>query len=384
MGQYITGREVSLSIVVRSLWRRRYMTGSICLASMVIAAALGFTRPKTFESTASILPGQQEMNAEGILQNADLGAAAPLAATLLRSRSVGSAELFTVMLTSRVMADAAIARFDLMRYFQTAVIDDARRALAGATTVQGDKDEALLSVSVVTTDPQLSADIANFYVAQLDHLNRTMTVTKASQTRAFLESRLAEVKVALVSAEEALRDFQSQNKAIAVEAQASAMVEGVATLHAQLTAQEVQLQVARKYLAEGNPEVVRLRSTVDSIRRHLGALESEPRTSGHAPGPPSMEAVPSLALRYVRLLREVKMQEQIHILLLAQLEQAKLQEARDTPTVQLLDSAVPALRKKGPKVRLFVLVGLLVGLLASTVIALRRDLRGTRDALGEA
>lgn len=47
----------------------------------------------------------------------------------------------------------------------------------------------------------------------------------------------------MAKAEEALRDFQAKNKAVAVEAQSKAMIEAAALIQGQITAQEVQLQV---------------------------------------------------------------------------------------------------------------------------------------------
>lgn len=66
---------------------------------------------------------------------------------------------------------------------------------------------------------------------------------------------------------------------------------------------------------------------------------------------PAMVTVPSLALDYGRLMRELKVQETLYTLLTSQLEQAKLAEARDTPTVQVLDPAIPAEKKSKPSIR---------------------------------
>ena len=56
-------------------------------------------------------------------------------------------------------------------------------------------------------------------------------------------------------------------------------------------------------------------------------------------------------MEFSRLFREVKIQDTVFTLLTAQFEQAKISEARDTPTVQLLDKAVPADFKSRPKVK---------------------------------
>ena len=69
-----------------------------------------------------------------------------------------------------------------------------------------------------------------------------------------------------------------------------------------------------------------------------------------------MITVPSLALEYGRLMRDLKVQETLFSLLTSQYEQAKLAEAHDTPTVQVLDPAVPDYEKSRPSIRLNVTI----------------------------
>src|SRR5439155_26550887 len=123
--------------------------------------------------------------------------------------------------------------------------------------------EKVIKITVEAKNPSLAADIANYYVANLDRLNRTLNVSKAGQNRAFIERRMAETQVNLVKAEEALKDFQTHNKTVAVEAQSSAMIQAAAQIQAQVTAQEVQLQVMSGYLSPDNPELSRVRSSIE-------------------------------------------------------------------------------------------------------------------------
>ena len=81
-----------------------------------------------------------------------------------------------------------------------------------------------------------------------------------------------------------------------------------------------------------------------------------------------MVTIPSLALEYARRMREVKVQETLFTLLTSQHEQAKLSEARDTPTVQVLDPAVPAEKKIRPRIVLNTLLGGGLGLWAAIML----------------
>ena len=263
-------------------------------------------------------------------------------------------DIFVAMLKSRVMADEVIKQFDLMKVYEAKTRQDARKALESDTKIMVSK-EKVIKVTVEARSPQLASDIANFYVANLDRLNRTLNVTKSGQNRVFVEKRLADTKVNLVNAEEALREFQTENKAVHLEAQGRAAIEAAAMIQAEISAAEVQLQVMESYLTPENPDVVRMRSNVGELKKQLVLLETGKGGKGQLPGDrmhPAFITVPSLVLEYARMLRAVKVQEALYTMLTSQYEQAKIAEARDTPSVQVLDPGVPAERKSKPWVTL--------------------------------
>jgi uncharacterized protein involved in exopolysaccharide biosynthesis len=219
-------------------------------------------------------------------------------------------------------------------------------------------------------------------------LNQTVHITSASHNRAFIERRLAETQVNLVKAEEVLKQFQTNNKAVAMETQSKAMIEAAAHLQGQITAQEVQLKVMGSYLSPDNPEVARLRSAVEELKKQLYVLESGTGGKGMLPGDrlhPAMITVPTLALDYGRLMRELKVQETVYTLLTSQYEQSKLAEARDTPTVQVLDPAVPGEKKIRPKTRQNMVVAgflaVMVGIAVAFLLDYRDRMRASRSAL---
>jgi len=78
---------------------------------------------------------------------------------------------------------------------------------------------------------------------------------------------------------------------------------------------------------------------------------------------PAITSVPALALEFGRLTRDLKVQETLYALLMSQYEQAKIAEARDTPTVQVLDPAIPAERKSRPSIRLNVFIAGILSLM---------------------
>lgn len=366
--------EVNLLEYWRVIWRRRWLIGGLFTASVLTAMVVSFLMPKIFESTATLLPSLDSKDGAGLgalLAASGAGGAAQSLGISLPGAPATPTDLFVAMLKSRIMADEVIKHFNLLAVYEAKTMQDARKALEGSTKISVSK-EKVIKITVEDKDPQQAAELANFYVANLDRLNRTLTVTKAGQNRAFIERRLTETQVNLVKAEEALKEFQTHNKAVAVEAQSKAMIEAAAMIQGQITAQEVQLQVMSGYLSPDNPELSRVRSGIDELQKQLYLLESGKGGKGMLPGDrlhPAMVTVPGLALDYGRLMRELKVQETLYTLLISQYEQAKLAEARDTPTVQVLDPAIPAEKKSKPSIRLNMMIAGVLALFVGVFLA---------------
>lgn len=359
---------------------RRKVIAGFFLVGTALTLVISLLLPKIYESTSSVLP--QLESKEGGMLAALLSS--PAAGGMAQNLGVGlpglpttPTDVFVSILKSRLMADEVIKKFDLMNRYREKTMVDTRKELEDHLRITVTK-EKVIKVSVEDEDPQVAADMANFYVANLDRLNRTVTVSKAGQNRAFLERRLGETVESMAKAEEALRDFQAKNKTVAVEAQAKVMIEAAAMIQGQITAQEVQMQVMGGYLSPDNPDLARIRSNVDELKKQLAIMGSGKDAKGLLSTDrlhPAMVAVPDLALQFGRLFRQVKVQETLFTLLTSQHEQAKIAEARDTPTVQVLDPAIPADKRTRPRVLLNTAIAGVLALITGTLVAYFLDYR---------
>src|SRR5206468_7921500 len=123
------------------------------------------------------------------------------------------------------------------------------------------------------TNPAAAAEIANFYILQLDRLVTRYGIGEAGRQRRFLTDQLAQAKVGLDAAEEALRGFQERNRAIVLQDQTKGAIEAAARLKGEIMAAEVQLQVMRNFATDANPEIVALRRRIDEMNRQLGKMQ---------------------------------------------------------------------------------------------------------------
>ena len=351
--------EVNLLDYWRVLKKRGRMIVGLTFVSVFAAGILSyFLMTKIYESTATILAPKES---GGTTANLAAALAASGTGQLLSGLipSTGTnRDTFVAILKSRTVAQDIVERFKLKEYYEKKFTEDAVKALQEATTIKVSKEGAV-SLSVEDKDPKLAADIANAYVTNLDRLFAKMGTTDASRQRAFVADRLEKTEKALRQAEEALRRFQETNKAIVMQEQAKSAIEEVARVKGQIVAAEAQLEFIRAFSTESNPQVLAQRRQVEEMKRHLAQMQygqgmdlpSESKNPGQARKDFQVPftKVPELGMELVRLARDVKVQETVYGLLTAQFEQAKVNEARDMPTVQLLDKAVPAERKSRPK-----------------------------------
>lgn len=355
------------------VWRHRWLIGVVCLVAVLATFGATVTKPKVYESSAALLvPREGGSTLLGGLANSGLlsqvqGLSLP---SLTPTR-----DMLVSILKSQTVARAVVERFRLQERYRSVYLEDAIRELQGATMISVSR-EGIISVKVEETDPGLAAEMANFYVEQLDRLVTRYGISEAGLQRRFLTEQLARAKTDLEGAEEALRGFQERNRAIALQEQTREAIEAAARLKGEILAAEVQFHVMRNFATEANPEVVTLRRRIEEMKRRLSQMQyGDAVVDSATPGRDRRDftvpfpKVPQVGLELARLTRGVKVQETLVMLLTQHLEQAKIAQARDLPIVQVLDRAVPAERHSKPRIRLSVAIAGLTSLFVGILLA---------------
>ena len=174
--------------------------------------------------------------------------------------------------------------------------------------------------------------------------------------------------VALASAEIALRTTQEKTGMIQPAGQVQAIISNVALLKGTIATKEVQLNSMRTFAAGENPDLLRAKEELRGLQAQLAKLERNTSTrEGDSMVPTGM--IPQVGVEYVRKMRDVKYYETIFELLAKQFELAKIDEAKDASLIQVLDKALPAERKSGPKRLVITLASLIAGAVLAFVLA---------------
>ena len=356
---------------------RKWFILGMTLLGALIAAGVALLVPPMFTATAVIMPPQQQQSAASSL----LGQLGPMAS--LAGGSLGlktPADLYIGILGGRTIADQLIGTFELRKIYKTKTVQDTRLVLAKRTHFSTGKD-SLIRISVDDLDPKRAATLANAYVDALHLQNGRLAITEAAQRRLFFEEQVEKEKDALADSEGALKSTQEHTGVLQVNAQMEATLRAMVQLRALIASQEVALTTLEGAATKENPVVIRQETELASLRSQLKELEH--RAGPGIAGDPIIAAteLPRIGLQYVRAVRDVKYHETLYELLSKQYEVARIDEAKEAPVIQIVDTAVPPEKKSWPPRALLTIAGgVCCGLLACLWALLSNRFQNPADA----
>jgi len=357
--------EVDLFYMTSILWKKRKTIIKNVVAVTFMSAVISLMLPKTYQSSAVLMPPSSQSNS-GIMSsisNLPLGG--------LLSQSNDETLKMIAILKSRTVMENVIQKFNLIDFYQVEDIEEALELLKDNAVFEVEEEGTIrISFNVSTgwfhsekeeaKTKKLSADIANYFVQQLDSINKDLKTEQASFHRQFIGKRYSQNILDLRNAEDSLKIFQEKYKMIALPEQTSAAIETAATIKGQILANEVKLGVMATTLNSGHPDIEKIKKENIELQKKMNELEfgSELVQSNQNNLFPIFSNVPELGTQLFRLKREVKIQNTLFTFLTQQYEEAKIQEAKDTPTVQVLDEAKIPIEKYRPRRTLIVLLSL--------------------------
>ncbi len=363
-------------LMVLAKWRR--MIGLNFIGVCLLVVLISLFLPKWYTATTSILPPQGEGG--GLSLPSGLGTLASLSGGLSLPGASTPSDVFAAILKSRSVAEMVIKKNGLLKVYRTKDLQEAMKTLHSHTDVDV-SPEGIIRIKVTEKDPRLAARVANSLVKALDGVNREKSTSRAKSARIFIEERLDSTRAELQRAEERLKRFQEVHKAISLSDQTKAAIEKAADLRAEKALLEIQLGVLRQSMGNNHPQVQRLRTQINEYDKQLRKMEFG---SGEDDFLLPFSQVPLFALELARSTRDLKVEEEIFELLTQQYEQAKIQEKRDTPTVQVLDEAIPPTQKSKPKRTVLVglagLLSLFVGIFLAFGLEYMERVRSSEDS----
>ncbi len=354
-------------------WKRFVLFG---IGGAILLALFSYTRPRIFVATVTVLPPEHQ-GMGGLLSYLSNSSAASalnlLGGNFGENPTLG---LFKTIIESRSVAEDVSKNPAIHAFFfrrdtsEKGIVNTLNGSVMANALRTGE-----LSVSVRLAAPKfasaaeldstrrMSAYLANTFVSALDRFNRNRLMTSAKETRIFVQQEYTRKMADLDSAYAKLQNFQDAHGAISLTDQLRVTVSAAAKLTSQMQQIAMERNVEARELAPTDPRIRTLDAEYQAEQQELNKYDS----GGAGKYVIALKSAPALSREFAGYLREVKVLEQVTAYLRGELEQDRIAERRDLPSLQVLDAALPPTGPSSPNRKLYAILGLVLGLCAALV-----------------
>lgn len=342
---------------IRLIWTKKIFIFVFAFITTFVSVGVSFLFPKWYRASATIMTqstGNPMLNNMGALTSMGMN-------TLLGG--FDNQYRFISILKSRTILDRVISKYDFQQKYKIESISDARDKLRKNIRVEVG-DELQINVIFFDKDQDQVADITNYIIYCLDSLNIALNMTDGHHARLFIESRVNEIIDSLKYLQSEVMDFMKENNVLNLEAQVTMGVTQYAELKSKIILKEIELAVAEQTIAPDNPQVIRLKTELGLLKEQL-----QPLLNSSDGVYPDFRNIPAISVDMAEFERKVEYYATIMQYLGPQYESAKIEEAKDIPTFQIIDKAVRPERKYSPKRSLIALISAFAsGLIAISIV----------------
>jgi uncharacterized protein involved in exopolysaccharide biosynthesis len=337
--------EVSFWAFFRALLKKRWLiigvTGFFGAASVVISLLLSNWY---LAETRLLIPGQ---TSSGLLSGVISGRLGSSASSLLGGL-VSDYQQQLAVLDSRTLKQSVVEEFDLIEVYDLADSDApmkyAIEELEGNVEFVVDNEYNYLSVQVYDKDPQRAADMANFFVSELNRIGIDLSTQTAREYRRTVARRYQSFEDSLAAVMLATQILQEETGVLDLPTQGAAFAEALAEWRTQIWVSELELDNLRFLYGDSHSQTRAAQRAVDQAwQSYNQALEGQERVM-----PIAQDILPEVAHRFVELQTEALILGTLLEFTRPVLEEAILEEERASESVQVLDPAIPPVEKARP------------------------------------
>ena len=364
-------------LLIINTFRKRIIVNILFVS--IITAIISLIIPKTYTARSVLMPpsSSSETSISNMFSDSDL----PFGG--LVSRSEEESMRLIAILKSRTALESIIDKFNLIKYYKSKNIEEALESLQNYTSIEiTDEGTIAIDVNVETgwfhlDDDEiyarnLSADIVNQYVIELDSINKILQMEQAAHQRKFLGERFSKNLDDLMAAEDKLKTYKKNHGIISIEEQKKSVIESASAIKNQIMINEVQIEVVSSKLQPDHPDAISMQDELDELKNKLHEIQYGNNFESDIDNNLFLilSDVPDMEAELRNLNREVEVYNTLFIYLTQQYEDAKIQEAKNTPTIQLLDAAQAPINKSSPKRFLMLVIMILITFIVTVTYSL--------------
>ena len=225
-------------------------------------------------------------------------------------------------------------------------------------------------IEVRSPDPDLSATMNNFIVQEMNNKIVEMKIEKSKNNRIFLEERVAEIENSLSLAEDSLRFYQEKSGMLEAVEQVKEVMGIYGELETELIKKQIEVSILKQIYPSGHPQLEEAELGIKEYSKKIQKLKLEGEDNSLLL---SLKSIPEKAVNYFRNFRNVEINSAILQFVLPLYEQAKFEEQKDVPVIQIVDVAVPPAKKSFPPRTIFTLILMFIAFLICFVFILLNE-----------
>ncbi len=326
----------------------------LTLVSGLIAFGIAWTLPNWYASTVTFVPPN---NANSMISGMMGNVSSALKDLGLGKMNKGESYSYMVILNSRSLMDTLINSYDLATEYELPKEDREELYKEFLSNYEVElSPEGNYNVTILSKDKEKAAKMANDVVRIANNISRRMQKAEAETNRSYMDMRLKRTDSILQSIAQELGKFSSNTLVFSPLDQAQAVSEALATLKASAMKQEIQVEILKNTYGEKDPSTMSAEKLLNEMKNQVDKAENKPGFAGNF----ALKDGLKVGAKYMKLYTEYEAMSKVKAFLMPMLEQAKLDEIREAPTMYVLDYAKPAFKKSRPK-RLTIAAGTSIG-----------------------
>ncbi|OGQ44899.1 MAG: hypothetical protein A3H42_06350 [Deltaproteobacteria bacterium RIFCSPLOWO2_02_FULL_46_8] len=350
-------KTLSLGHFLRVIWRKRIAFVIITFTITLGAVLYSFTLPNIYKSTAAIMPIASSGGGSGgissVLGNIPrfMGGGGRGGNNFLLFLNSKSLKIKVVESLNLIQQSSPNAKLSNAVDKQQAM-EQALASLSGMVTIKADQVfNEQIEVSVENTNPELATKIARQYLTELQNFISNNALTQAKRYRLFLEEQLAENKEESLEMEKIIAGFNRENHVEEKEGQLNIPV-GMENREGKMRGFESYKEFKQHFDVSQNKEQKKIEG--DNVRL--------------------VRDVPyQFYLKYLMLQKRIL--EENYSGLMQSLQMARIEEAKQEPSFQVLEEPVVPLYRVKPDRRLIAKGAFALSLIVALLYCVSTELR---------
>ncbi len=281
----------------------------------------------------------------------DLGDIGDLAGGLGGGASGKALALYESILLSRRSVEETINKFGLKEAYKVEKMEDAIKLFrTELILIDKDKPSGTMEIGIFDKDAVKAKDMVQFLIEELNKINTELNIQDAKNHRTFIQERSEIIRGDLKQAEDAMEVYQNKY-GIAPDILVKAVTQSQIQLEIDIKTEEVKLDLLKKILSPNEPEIIAQQNKIEVLKKQLTGIQN----SNFGDDALSLKGSPAKVIEYIRLARNIEIQNKMLAFITPILEQAKIEENNKTPSLLILDYPSIPDKKAKPK-RLYVIL----------------------------